>query len=318
MQERSAGLKKAQGDAARYQTQIGKLTEQSNGYAVQIADLTEQLENHPPSATGLPQRQLQEQIDALTQAKQGIDEKLTESQEKLSGVQAQIAELQEPIHLEVDASQAEAVAAALQDAADAEYQANVNVKYIDNGFTPKGGGDVYVTVHYIDDGGPSGGSATTSTTSSKTSAAKTQAKSAYDSLKSSVKNTVTSAFPALAGLFEEGGRTDEPAIFGEGETAEWAIPEEHSDRTAELLNAAREASGFSWNELIARYGGLNGRSDGVVVNIGSYAPVITAQDSRGVEQKLIEDKDRLKRLVGDAVRDAMERNALHDAIEVYA
>ena len=232
-----------------------------------------------------------------------------------------MAELQEPITLDVDAAHVEAVAAALQAAADADYTAEVEVHYNDPGFTPSGGGTITIDVVYNDSGGPSGGSTSTTSTSSK-STGKSNSSNNSNSLFSKAANTIQSWANSIqskvSGLFHaEGGRSDVPAIFGEA-GPEWAIPEEHSDRTAELLNAAREASGFSWNELIARYGGLNGRSDGVVVNIGSYAPVITAQDSRGVEQKLIEDKDRLKRLVGDAVRDAMERNALHDAIEVYA
>ena len=49
--------------------------------------------------------------------------------------------------------------------------------------------------------------------------------------------------PGLPG-FEDGGRTTVPSIFGEGSLAEWAIPEEHSDRTADLLISAAAASGI--------------------------------------------------------------------------
>ena len=46
-----------------------------------------------------------------------------------------------------------------------------------------------------------------------------------------------------------GGRTTQAAIFGEA-GPEWAIPEEHSARTASLIDAVRRASGFSWAELV--------------------------------------------------------------------
>ncbi len=55
--------------------------------------------------------------------------------------------------------------------------------------------------------------------------------------------------------FADGGRTDIASIFGEA-GAEWAIPEEHTDRTADLLLSAASASGFTFGELIRRSGGL--------------------------------------------------------------
>lgn len=121
----------------------------------------------------------------------------------------------------------------------------------------------------------------------------------------------------VAALYAEGGRATEPSIFGEGDTPEWAIPEEHSERTASLLNQAREASGFTWDELIGLHGGLNGGT-GVTVNIGSYSPVINANDASGVEQALAEDKARLTEIVQKAVKTAMAENRLRDAVEVYA
>lgn len=94
--------------------------------------------------------------------------------------------------------------------------------------------------------------------------------------------------------FAEGGRATEASIFGEvpGQ-AEWAIPESHTQRTAELLDAARAASGFSWGELLSRNGGLQGggRSIGTIV----YSPTIHAQDSRGVERALKMDKKWLEK-----------------------
>lgn len=98
-------------------------------------------------------------------------------------------------------------------------------------------------------------------------------------------------------LFAEGGRSDGAAIFGEA-GPEWAIPEEHSQRTADLLNAARIASGFSWPEIIGRFGGMNadaGHAPSTIV----YSPTINATDATGVESALIRDKKRLEKWYED-------------------
>lgn len=108
-------------------------------------------------------------------------------------------------------------------------------------------------------------------------------------------------------LFAEGGRATEASIFGEA-GPEWAIPEEHTDRVASLFNAAREAAGFTWPELIARNGGLNA-GGGTPAQI-IYSPTIYANDANGVEQKLIEDKERLDRWWSE--------KQMHDDVEVYA
>ena len=92
-------------------------------------------------------------------------------------------------------------------------------------------------------------------------------------------------------MYAEGGRATEASVFGE-DGAEWAIPEEHSARTADLLNAARAASGFTWSDLIGRYGGLNGDAGHAPVTV-NYAPVINAADAAGVDAALIRDKERL-------------------------
>ena len=107
--------------------------------------------------------------------------------------------------------------------------------------------------------------------------------------------------------YAEGGRATEASIFGEA-GPEWAIPEEHSQRTAQLLNSAREASGFTWDELLSRNGGLNagGGSSRTLV----YSPTIYANDATGVEAKLSEDKARLEKML-------RERD-MRDDIEVYA
>lgn len=109
-------------------------------------------------------------------------------------------------------------------------------------------------------------------------------------------------------LFAAGGRADEASIFGEA-GPEWAIPEEHSERTASLLDAAREASGFTWPELLARNGGLNaspGHTPGQIV----YAPIIYANDATGVEEKLKEDKERFNTWY--------DNERLREDVEVYA
>ena len=117
-------------------------------------------------------------------------------------------------------------------------------------------------------------------------------------------------------LYGEGGRADTASIFGEA-GAEWAIPERHDDRTAELLDAARQASGFSWGELIARNGGLNGSSAGVETHL-TYSPTIYATDAAGVESVLAKDKKRVESLIREAVRRAMDDFALRKRVEVFA
>lgn len=111
----------------------------------------------------------------------------------------------------------------------------------------------------------------------------------------------------IVGAFAEGGRADRASIFGEA-GPEWAIPEAHSQRTAELLNAAREASGFSWPELVRRNGGLNDGGGGTWTLV--YSPTIVAQDARDVEEKLKSDKARLEKWLRD--------RQLREETEAYA
>ncbi len=99
--------------------------------------------------------------------------------------------------------------------------------------------------------------------------------------------------------FAEGGRATTDSIFGEN-GPEWAIPEGHTERTAELLNLARSASGFTWPELIAMAGGLTGNPGTGTYNVKIvYAPVIHAADAAGVEEKLKEDKQRFRDQMDD-------------------
>jgi TP901 family phage tail tape measure protein len=108
-------------------------------------------------------------------------------------------------------------------------------------------------------------------------------------------------------LFASGGRATSASIFGEA-GPEWAIPEEHSERTAELLNAARAASGFTWPDLLARFGGLNANANNTPTTI-VYSPVIHAQDARGVAEALREDHARFEKWWNE--------KQMHDAVEVY-
>ena len=117
--------------------------------------------------------------------------------------------------------------------------------------------------------------------------------------------------------FAEGGRATEPSIFGEGDTAEWAIPEAHTERTAQLLNKAREASGFTWGDILGRFGGLNADPNHVNVNL-TYAPTINAGSAEGVSDALDNDKGRVARIVREAVKKAMNEARMHDELEVYA
>ena len=109
-------------------------------------------------------------------------------------------------------------------------------------------------------------------------------------------------------LFAEGGRATSASIFGEA-GPEWAIPEEHSQRTAELLDAARQASGFTWPDLLGRLGGLNANTENSPATL-VYSPTINANDASGVEAVLREDKFRLERWFAE--------RQMRERMEVYA
>lgn len=100
-----------------------------------------------------------------------------------------------------------------------------------------------------------------------------------------VKNAVSKLFSKL--FYADGGRADTASIFGEA-GPEWAIPEQHTARTASLLEAAAKASGFGGLGLTA-----GGSTSGPATII--YSPVINAQDARGVDGALKEDKKRLEK-----------------------
>lgn len=112
--------------------------------------------------------------------------------------------------------------------------------------------------------------------------------------------------------YAEGGRATTASIFGEA-GPEWAIPEEHSARTAELLNQARQASGFTWGDLISRFGGLNATPNSKTVQL-TYSPTIHAGDASGMAQALLSDKERLMRML----RGMLDEMDMRNDAEVYA
>lgn len=89
------------------------------------------------------------------------------------------------------------------------------------------------------------------------------------------------------------------SIFGEA-GAEWAIPERHEQRTAELIDSARRASGFSWGEILSRTGGLNAGSGASYV----YSPTIYAGNDGDLDRKLKDSEERMRRWVDRKEREA--------------
>lgn len=120
--------------------------------------------------------------------------------------------------------------------------------------------------------------------------------------------TAGGGFASRRGKFAMGGRATEASIFGEA-GPEWAIPEEHTQRTAALLNAARAASGFTWPDLLGMFGGLNANANNSPTTF-VYSPVIHANDASGVESVLRDDKARMERW--------FEERRLREGMEVYA
>ena len=112
----------------------------------------------------------------------------------------------------------------------------------------------------------------------------------------------------ITAAFAEGGRAVTASIFAE-DGPEWAIPEEHSERTAQLLNSARLASGFSWAELLARTGGLNADPSGKRTTI-VFSPTINAGDVTGVDQALRMSEERLLKM--------LEEQDMINTLEVYS
>lgn len=101
-------------------------------------------------------------------------------------------------------------------------------------------------------------------------------------------------------MFAEGGRADAPSIFGEA-GPEWAIPEEHSDRTLALLQNAATASGFTWDEILSRTGGLNATPAQGRTFV--FSPTIYANDAKGVDRALRDSEARMNTWWDEKKRD---------------
>ena len=124
-------------------------------------------------------------------------------------------------------------------------------------------------------------------------------------------NVVTAGAPSTGGgTFAEGGRADQPSIFGEA-GPEWAIPEEHTENTRSLLAQAAEASGFSLLDIAGASGG--GSSSGSESESSSttivYSPTINAANVDGVEKALGDDKKQFVKY--------MKEKLMFDKMEVY-
>lgn len=89
--------------------------------------------------------------------------------------------------------------------------------------------------------------------------------------------------------FADGGRATEASIFGEA-GPEWAIPEEHSEHTADLINQARIASGFSWPELMGKYGSGGYTDNSTVI----FSPTINTSGASGVDEALKDSEIRFE------------------------
>ena len=98
-----------------------------------------------------------------------------------------------------------------------------------------------------------------------------------------IEATISNSSDDKKEKFAAGGRAVVPSIFGE-DGPEWAIPEEHSQRTAELLASAARASGFTADEIAARTGGLNGNTS--VAPQFIFAPRIYANSGSDVKAAL--------------------------------
>ena len=104
-------------------------------------------------------------------------------------------------------------------------------------------------------------------------------------------------------MYETGGRATKASIFAEGKTAEWAIPEEHTPNTANLLMGAARASGFgimlaempvTASSSSKASAGDDGGERMVQIN---YSPIIHADNADGVDQALEKDKRRFEQML---------------------
>ena len=136
---------------------------------------------------------------------------------------------------------------------------------------------------------------------------------------------IPEAFAGQIPGMADGGRTTEPAIFGEA-GPEWFIPERHDAGTAALLIAAARASGFSMAEL-AVMSRARLFADGGTTSLGwssmpaaassvtqvHYSPVIHSDNPGAISEALREDKERFRRLL----REELENRALYAEVTGY-
>ena len=141
----------------------------------------------------------------------------------------------------------------------------------------------------------------------------TQAQEAINALgNQTVYINVVARTAGVPQAFAEGGRAEQPSIFGEA-GPEWAIPEEHTEHTRQLLAKAAEASGFSLLELAGSSSsdktsssGSDGGSSTTIV----YSPTINAANVEGVERALGDDKKAFLKY--------MKEKLMFDKLEVYS
>ena len=141
----------------------------------------------------------------------------------------------------------------------------------------------------------------------------TQAQEAINALgNQTVYINVVARTTGVPQKFAEGGRAEQPSIFGEA-GPEWAIPEEHTEHTRQLLAKAAEASGFSLLELAGSSSsdktsssGSDGGSSTTIV----YSPTINAANVEGVERALGDDKKAFLKY--------MKEKLMFEKLEVYS
>lgn len=257
----------------------------------------------------------------LSEEKIQLDADVTAAEEKVSAIEQEITALEEkdPIPLELNTEQAETDIATTGEniMALGELTPEVTV-LLDSEEADAWEKEDTESTHTIDleDGtagwSPPGDTSSTHTVYIQTVGSAPGGSSGGKSSGGGILGTVKSWLG-----FAEGGRADTASIFGEA-GPEWAIPEEHSQRTADLLQAAAKASGFSWGELLQSRGGLNANAGDINVNIQSYSPTINAGNAEGVAEALAKDKERLSEVVKKAVKTAMDEMSLMNGIEVYA
>jgi len=93
-------------------------------------------------------------------------------------------------------------------------------------------------------------------------------------------------------LYAEGGRATEPGILGEA-GPEWAIPEEHTQNTLNLLAAAAAASGFTASDMASATAAATGGNTLV------YSPTVIAEGGAGTVEALDTAFEKFKKWARD-------------------